>query len=399
MHVGQSWDITSAQGAACAIEVAAGMITTVGTKYQLRPEIHRHITEISSSIQTLLKQLEPSVEQREPVYVLVDPEIPEPEGLLNWDFNVLEITDRSVLVNTIGRLFEAMFPSIADLDIDPSSLALYIHDVSEKYHDRPFHNLHHATTVTHFSFMLIHATNASQYLTKHHLFSVLLSAVVHDVDHPGNTNMFEINSQSELALLYNDQAVLENHHCSTAFRMMRKPSTNLFARLPKNIAQDMRKTIVSCVMATDMSVHFTLIEETKKWAAGGPDISFSESNEQIFLCKMLVHAADLSNPVRPFHMTKAWAKKISEEFNVQVAREQELGMPVLGFMMTPDEKALCKNETGFTSFVVGPMWRSLASLFPGLQPLISQLDANLQTWKSLLEQILRDEEAAAAANK
>jgi GAF domain-containing protein len=395
---GQSWDLTSAQGAAGAIEVATGMINNVGSKYQLKPDVHRQINEINASLQRLIKSLEPEVDLHEPVYPLVNLDLPEPDGLLTWEFNALEVTNRAVLVNIMGRLFETLFPNMAELDIDSNMLALYIQEVSDKYHDRPFHNLHHATTVTHFSFMLIHATNAAQHLTKHHLFSVLLAAIVHDVDHPGNTNMFEINSQSELALLYNDQSVLENHHCSTAFRMMRKPSTNLFARIPKQTATDMRKTIVSCVMATDMSVHFNLVEDTKKWAAGG-DVSFTEANEQIFLCKLLVHAADLSNPVRPFHITKMWAKKISEEFNVQVAREQELGMPVLGFMMTPDDKALCKNETGFASFVVAPMWRSLAVLFPGLQPLIQQLDANLQTWKSLLEQILKEEEAGREAGK
>jgi hypothetical protein len=239
---------------------------------------------------------------------------------------------------------------------------------------------------------LIHATDAVNYLTPEQLFGVVLSAVVHDVDHPGNTNMFEINSSSQLALLYNDQSVLESHHCSTAFQLMRKPATNIFVGLSKPIAMELRKTIVSCVMATDMSVHFQLVDETKKIVAGG-DYSFTEAHDRTFLCKLLVHAADLSNPVRPFHLTQAWARMISAEFNLQVATEQELGMPVLNFMMTPDDKALCKNETGFASFVVAPMWRSLSSLFPALLPLVQQLDSNLGTWKSMLEKILRAEDA------
>ena len=67
---------------------------------------------------------------------------------------------------------------------------------------------------------------------------------------------------------------------------------------------------------------------------------------QVFMCKLLVHAADLSNPVRPFALTQAWARRISDEFNQQVAKEQAQGMPVLNFMMTLDDKALCKNEIG-----------------------------------------------------
>lgn len=62
-------------------------------------------------------------------------------------------------------------------------------------------------------------------------------------------------------------------------------------------------------------------------------------------------------------------------------------------MITPDEKALCKNEIVFNNFVAAPLWRSNACLFPGLLPLLHQLDSNLVTWKSMLEKIMNDEDA------
>jgi len=34
--------------------------------------------------------------------------------------------------------------------------------------------------------------------------AALLAAIIHDVDHPGRTNAFLINSNDQLALLYND---------------------------------------------------------------------------------------------------------------------------------------------------------------------------------------------------
>ena len=322
---------------------------------------------------------------------LVNLDVGLPENLFTWDFNVLEIQDKTVLINVMGQIFESL-NLLGVLGIEPIVLANYIRDIANKYHDNPFHNLHHASCVTHFAYMLIRATEAERYLSPQQLFGVVISAVVHDVDHPGNTNMFEINSQSYLALLYNDQSVLENHHCSTAFQLMRGASTNILKGLSKTVATDLRKTIVSCVMATDMSVHFQLVDETKKIVQQG-DYSFTEAQDQMFLCRLLVHSADLSNPVRPFHITQSWARRISAEFNLQVAMEQELGMPVLNFMMTPDDKSLCKNETGFSSFVVAPMWRSLSVLFPSLAPLTQQLDCNLTSWKTMLEQIMKEEDA------
>lgn len=312
-----------------------------------------------------------------------------PSDIFSWDFNVLDIKVKPVLLNVVDRLFESL--QVLDvLGINPVTLNNYIRGIADKYHDNPFHNFHHATCVTHFAYKLIQATNAVRYLSPQQLFGVMISAVVHDVDHPGNTNVFEINSQSYLALVYNDQSVLENHHCSTAFQLMRGASTDILGGLSTAVSAELRKIIVSCVMATDMSVHFQLVDETKKIVSGG-DYNFTEVQDQMFLCRLLVHSADLSNPVRPFHITQAWARRISAEFNLQVAMEQELKMPVLNFMMTPDDKALCKNETGFASFVVAPMWRSLTGLFPGLEPLVQQLDHNLSNWKSLLDQIMKEE--------
>jgi len=40
-------------------------------------------------------------------------------------------------------------------------------------------------------------------------FALMLASLSHDLKHPGNTNLFEINSQSKLAIRYSDQSVLE----------------------------------------------------------------------------------------------------------------------------------------------------------------------------------------------
>ena len=56
------------------------------------------------------------------------------------------------------------------------------------------------------------------------MFGALLAAIIHDFEHTGTTNTFHIQCRSETALLYNDKSVLENHHLSAAFRIMRKVS-------------------------------------------------------------------------------------------------------------------------------------------------------------------------------
>ena len=48
----------------------------------------------------------------------------------------------------------------------------------------------------------------------------LLSGAAHDMDHPGTNNMFETKCKSKLAILYNDQAVLEQHHAASLFFLL-----------------------------------------------------------------------------------------------------------------------------------------------------------------------------------
>lgn len=343
---------------------------------------------ISNSNDTKCDKQQSVPPERNAHSVLVNPSIPLPEDLFKWEFNALVVTDKSVLCNAVGKLFENLVGS-SEFGLNFSFLANYICEVSEHYHDRPFHNFQHSATVSHFTYMLLNSTNVIANLKPHMIFAILLSAVVHDVDHPGNTNMFEINSRSELALLYNDQAVLENHHCSVAFRLMRKENMQILSTIAKPIEAEIRKFVISCVLATDMSVHFDLIEEIKRKPLGW---SFGDIKDQLTLGKVLVHAADLSNPVRPFQTSVAWARRVSTEFNNQVAREEALNLPVLAFMVYKDEKDFCKNEIGFSSFVVAPMWKALRVPFPEVGFLVEQLEHNLVEWKQWAEKLKEEDE-------
>jgi len=393
-------DVDSAHG---VVDAATSIVNNVRSSFRLEDDVEEALKHITKSLNNASRKLSINGSNQSSISTaltsailsLVSYEELIPPDIFDWEFNVLNFTDGMALCNLIGKFFVTLF-DFTELSIDTSTLARYIIEVGKNYHDRPFHNLQHSACVTHFTYKLITETEAMEKLSKHQQFAILLSAVVHDVDHPGNTNLFEVNSASELALRYNDQAVLENHHCSTAFRLMRKQNLNILSTVPKPTATDIRKTIISCVMATDMAVHFDLIDETKKKAQDG-GIDFEDPKDQAFLGKILLHSADLSNPVRPFNMTREWARRISLEFNDQVIREQALGMPVLGFMMTPDEKAFCKNETGFASFVVAPMWRAMSMLYPQLNFLVEQLESNVGVWKQSLEKLQEEEERAAVA--
>mgnify|MGYP000860081904 CR=1 FL=1 len=52
------------------------------------------------------------------------------------------------------------------------------------------------------------------------VFATMISGAAHDMDHPGTNNVFESKTRSKLSILYNDNAILENHHAASFFFLL-----------------------------------------------------------------------------------------------------------------------------------------------------------------------------------
>lgn len=81
---------------------------------------------------------------------------------------------------------------ISILNIDKKQLIRFLEAVRSNYRDMRFHNFRHAFGVTHTSFMIL-KLGAAEYLTPLEQLALLLSAVCHDLDHPGNNKYIVTN--------------------------------------------------------------------------------------------------------------------------------------------------------------------------------------------------------------
>lgn len=87
--------------------------------------------------------------------------------------------------------------------------------------------------------------------------AILIACLCHDIQHPGRTNTHLINKRDPLAVLYNDQAILENHHASVTFRLtMSSSSVDIFAKLSDRDFHYIRSKIIDSILVTDISKHF-----------------------------------------------------------------------------------------------------------------------------------------------
>eukprot|EP01125_Pyxidicula_operculata_P013234 TRINITY_DN4375_c0_g1_i1.p1 TRINITY_DN4375_c0_g1~~TRINITY_DN4375_c0_g1_i1.p1 ORF type:complete len:542 (-),score=97.05 TRINITY_DN4375_c0_g1_i1:227-1852(-) len=237
--------------------------------------------------------------------------------LRSWEFDVWSVSDDFVLFNMIKAMFND-FGLLKEYQIDEENFHRFLIAVRSLYRDsNPYHNFRHAFDVTHMSYLFLTNANAVNYLGRLEVVCLLLSGLLHDVDHPGLNNSFHINTESDLAITYNDQSVLENHHCATAFKLLKR--FNILCGLSKEDKVKFRKLMVSCILATDLSKHMkTLADFESLLDSNQGKIDPSNEEHRSLLTMMLIKGADLSNPAKPFNISQYWAQMVQEEFFRQV---------------------------------------------------------------------------------
>merc|ERR1719440_375051 len=98
-------------------------------------------------------------------------------------------------------------------NLESQTVKSYASNILAKYRDVPYHNSCHAFSITQFLFTCyIKSASIAASLSKEEELAFFTAALVHDADHPGNNNAWEVATKSELAIRYNDVSVLENHH-------------------------------------------------------------------------------------------------------------------------------------------------------------------------------------------
>lgn len=237
--------------------------------------------------------------------------------LFSWDFDSLDKSDEDMTAICV-RIFQEMH-LIEQFNIDEKKLRKWIQKIRSQYNKNPFHNWRHAVMVLHTTYLMV-TTTLNDVITEVELLAVLIAALSHDLDHNGLTNAFHINSRSELALIYNDQSVLENHHCHMAFEILLEKGCNIVENLDENEFKRLRQVIISCILNTDMALHHVKLSKLEEINRLGGFSGVTENDEQrLFMLTIIVHSADLYSAIKPFESNKKWAARLQKEFNKQVS--------------------------------------------------------------------------------
>jgi len=265
------------------------------------------------------------------------------------------------------------------------------------YNDQPYHNYPHACDVLHTTFRLTSLVHAEKFFSDIELHALYTAALCHDLGHEGLTNPFLVETQHDLAVRYNDKSPLENMHCSRLFQICNAGDTNVFEKTGKAEHKQARKVCISTILHTDNMNHMDMVRNISRFYEINSEVCDTQAKSpnqlletyldvvgkdaSMFLDLML-HFADISNPLKPFPVCKAWAWRIIDEFFAQGDEEKRLNLPV-GMLNDRDKINRPGSQHGFINFLVAPLVISSVNIFPWLHPLSTQMTDNLGTWRDL----------------
>jgi cAMP-specific phosphodiesterase 4 len=219
--------------------------------------------------------------------------------------------------------------------------------------------------------------------------AVLVASAVHDVSHPGNNNNFEVEAETDIAITYNDQSVLENFHLATAFRILKQTGHNIFGHLPKKTQRMLRDLMIHAVLATDMKLHVRLVAllqsmVQKKKAQGTWFDASKVSEERKELLGIAIHTADISSASKRLPIALEWAHRIHDEFWNQGDQERSLDIPVVP-VMDRNKPNFAKSQMAFISFIVDPLYDVFVQVVPESQVCLRQQKSNYGYWQARID--------------
>ena len=128
--------------------------------------------------------------------------------------------------------------------------------------------------------------------------TLLVTAIGHDVGHPGVNNGFLVTLNAPLAQLYNDRSVLESFHCAAFSQILRRHWPTVFEDTK------MRNLMISSILSTDMGHHFEYMKKLTDTQAKLRESSTTEGwdtrmidEQKALACSLLIKCADISNVV------------------------------------------------------------------------------------------------------
>ena len=328
------------------------------------------------------------------------------KSIIDKDFNIFKLKKLVGYNNVLPLMCHFMFKILGLIDakiISVKKFIPFLTNVSRNYIETTlYHNSMHGADVCHSLFLYIINSNLEEICETSvlDLLGLVVSATGHDLGHPGYNNNFLVNSNSDLALNYNDISCLENYHTSTLFKILRKDENNIFENMDINNYKHIRKRIVNQILATDMINHAMVLSSVKakidSWEIDNNNneknkffflsgIEKSKFDKQQMLLNFLIHAADLGHNTQKFFISIQWVELLTQEFWNQGDIEREKNLKI-SFLCDRNNVDVPNSQVGFLKGFILNTFDILVTMFPSLDFALENSKDNVKEWQKLADE-------------
>lgn len=253
----------------------------------------------------------------------------------------------------------------------------YVRVMAKMYNDNPFHNFEHASHVTMSVMKLLSRIVApdiegdqsqlhdhtygitSDPLTQ---FAVVLSALLHDLDHLGVANSQLVKEVPELARMYKDKSVAEQNSIDLAWALLMEDRFENLRRSIYSTTSELRRfrqLVVNTILATDIMDKELKALRNAKWdkAFSQEMIISAEGNlmevnnrKATVVIEHLIQASDIAHTMQHWQVYRKWNQRLFREM-YRAYRE--------GHADKDPSEGWYEGEIGFFDFYIIPLAKKL----------------------------------------
>jgi 3'5'-cyclic nucleotide phosphodiesterase len=153
-------------------------------------------------------------------------------------------------------------------------------------------------------------------------FAVVLSALIHDLDHPGVSNGQLIKEDPKLAVRYKEKSVAEQNSVDLAWNVLMSPAYDQLRAAIFSTETELcrfRNLLVNSIIATDIFDKELGMLRKNRWNKAfyetEPDDSSREakSRKATIVIEHLIQASDVAHTMQHWHVYQKWNQRLFDE--------------------------------------------------------------------------------------
>ena len=346
------------------------------------------------------------------------------ESSAGWQFDAfsLERSSNGLPLSTLGFYIFTELGLVRRFNISEKKLMMFLLMIEDGYPNNMYHNRTHAADVLQSMYLLM--INALEgCLGDLELLAGVVAAICHDYKHIGVNNDFLVRAGHDLAMIYNGNSPMENHHASSTLFLLRQKEYDFLENMDEADRKQFQKIFITLILSTDMSSHFSIVSkfssmftsneavsEAIRKASGQSNrsMSYSDVDEDsalthdhvILALQMSIKMADLGHVLAEPHVHLNWVNGLEEEYFRQGDKEKVVfGPGSTSPLMDRASPGITASQCGFFEIVVVPLYEQFAGVFPGAAPALELVHINYEMWKAKEKEGMEHEKAMKIATE